>query len=551
MGAIGGLLGTAGGAGGSGFSGPHAAAITPGTTAAQIQQSRDSVLNAQNQQQQLLTALQGQQGLTQQTNLTGAEDTLQRQLAKNNGAANVGSAYTQTQNLANQLAKSNGVGNLSAALASQQALAAQQQGTAAQYQNIANGTGPNPAMAALNQQTGNNIAQQASLMAGQRGAASNVGLIARQAAQQGAGVQQQAVGQGATMQAQQSLNALSGLSSQQQAIGQTQQNVANIAGQQVGMTQAQQQALAAQAQAQVAQQQSQYAQLGNQINTVAGQQIGATTANTQAQQSEQGIVQGALSNQNQANVSMQGNINSANAGLATTNMQGQQGLIGGVMGGVGSALGLAHGGIAKMADGGIPPNASAVPMAPPVPAVPPTPMASAAPVQTPLDSNSQGPQSSYGKFLKGFAGSMASNAGAGNAFANMNDMTPSTGAQALNKGLSSAIQGGVQKFKGSNMQAPTSIGTYAGSDAESAPSQMSASKGGMAKRHDYRTGGTVQARNEREKAVKKGDSYSNDKIPAVLSEEEIVIPRSVTQGSDPVRGSADFVAKVLAKRGRK
>lgn len=75
-------------------------------------------------------------------------------------------------------------------------------------QGVANGTGPNPAQAMLNNQTGANVAHQAALMAGQRGAGANAGMIARQAAMAGSGIQQQAAGQGAALQAQQSLNAL-------------------------------------------------------------------------------------------------------------------------------------------------------------------------------------------------------------------------------------------------------------------------------------------------------------------------------------------------------
>lgn len=73
---------------------------------------------------------------------------------------------------------------------------------------IAQGMGPNPAQALLNQQTGQNNAAQASLMAGQRGVAANPALASRQIAQMGAANQQNAVGQGAAMQAQQSLAAL-------------------------------------------------------------------------------------------------------------------------------------------------------------------------------------------------------------------------------------------------------------------------------------------------------------------------------------------------------
>lgn len=82
------------------------------------------------------------------------------------------------------------------------------------------GQGPNPAQAQLAQATGNNIAAQGAMMAGQRGSSSNAGLLARQIAQQGAATQQQAVGQGATLQAEQQLGAqrqLQDLYGQQQA----------------------------------------------------------------------------------------------------------------------------------------------------------------------------------------------------------------------------------------------------------------------------------------------------------------------------------------------
>lgn len=112
----------------------------------------------------------------------------------------------QYLNFANQAGK-NALSGQDQYLANLQA----QQGLAGQYQNIANGQGPNPAQAMLAQQTGNNIATQNALMAGQRGASSNVGLLARQGAMQGANTQQQAVGQGATLQAQQQLGALQGM----------------------------------------------------------------------------------------------------------------------------------------------------------------------------------------------------------------------------------------------------------------------------------------------------------------------------------------------------
>lgn len=152
-----------------------------------------------------------------------------------------------------------------------------------QYQGMVNGQGPNPAQNMLSQATGANVANQAALMAGQRGAGSNVGLMARQAAQQGANTQQQAAGQAATMQANQSLNALG--------------------------------------------------QAGSMANTMAANQIGQTNANTTAQQNEQNMLIGA----HNANNAVQGN-------LAGTTMAGQQALVGGLMNSAGAMAGMASGG---------------------------------------------------------------------------------------------------------------------------------------------------------------------------------------------------------------
>ena len=142
-----------------------------------------------------------------------------------------GGAINQQQALANALA-GQGMQGMGSQSALTQALLQQMQGG-----------GPNPAQAALANATGANVANQAALMAGQRGASANAGLMARQAAQQGAGIQQQAAGQGALMQAQQQLaaqNALQNLAQTQ--IGQQAGAVGNLGnmalqnqGQQMGM----------------------------------------------------------------------------------------------------------------------------------------------------------------------------------------------------------------------------------------------------------------------------------------------------------------------------
>lgn len=173
-----------------------------------------------------------------------------------------------------------------------------------QLAGVASGQGPNPALNMLNQATSANIANQAALMAGQRGSTSNPGLIARQAGMQGGALQQQAVGQGATMQANQSLNALN--------------TMGNIAGQQVS-------------------------NLGSNTN-----------AYSQGAQGEQQNLLNGINNQNNAAVAMQSNINNANAGIAGIAAKGQQELIGKITGAAGSAAGMAHGGIVPQmyAEGG-------------------------------------------------------------------------------------------------------------------------------------------------------------------------------------------------------
>ena len=141
MGAIGGLLGTAGGFNGTGIAGPQLAPIGNGTNPQQINNAYTGSLNSLASQQALLQALQGQNGLGNQSQIYG------------------------------------------------------------QLQGVANGTGPDPAQAMLNQATGANVSDQAALMAGQRGASANPALMAKLIAEQGAATQQGAAGQGATLQA--------------------------------------------------------------------------------------------------------------------------------------------------------------------------------------------------------------------------------------------------------------------------------------------------------------------------------------------------------------
>lgn len=309
-----------------------------GVSSTDLQNAAGQVGNSQANQNALLAALQGQSGIQSQSN-----------------------TFNEGQGLYNALAGVNGVGNEQAGLQGLQGLVGQQQGLASQYQDLAAGRGPNPAQAQLAQNTAANVAQTGALMAGQRGAGANVGLLARQAGQQGAQTQQQAAGQAATLQAQQQLAGMQGLAQQQQAIGQTQQAIAGIGSNQIGQ---------------------QMGQFTNNAN-LSTQQIGQLLAAYQQA--------GNMALGNQSNVyGLQSNINTTQAGIAAGNQKAQAGLIGGVLGSVGagsnalsSTGSYAEGGkVKKMAQGGNAP--------------PPQVQMPNAPVGT---QPQQGPQSSFGQFL--------------------------------------------------------------------------------------------------------------------------------------------------------
>lgn len=97
----------------------------------------------------------------------------------------------------------------------------------------------------------------------------------------------------------------------------------------------------------------------------------------------------------------------------------------------------------------------------------------------------------------------------------------------------------------------------AGEGASMAPSMagaatMMAARGGkMASSKLMKSGGNVHAGGRDEKAVKKGDSYSNDKIPALLSEGEVVIDRDTLNQKGTVGQMARAVAKYIQQRNSK
>jgi len=168
----------------------------------------------------------------------------------------------------------------------------------------------NPAQAQLNQNTQANVANQAALMASQRGAGANPALLARQAAMAGGNLQQNAIGQAATLQANNQMNAIG-------AQG-------NLATQQVAQQQAAQQAY-----------------------------------NANALQGQSNVLQ-SISNQNQAALGNTQQQNAANASIANATIGLQGDIVKGVTSAAGGAAKLAHGGpvspmglhFHKMAKGG-------------------------------------------------------------------------------------------------------------------------------------------------------------------------------------------------------
>lgn len=484
MGQIGGLLGMGGGASGTGYAAPH------GTNPADLKRAEEQQQAALAQQQAFTTAV-------------------------NPGATS--------------------------ALGSQQSLLGQ-------LEQGAQGKGPNPALAQLQQTTGQNVSNQAALMAGQRGASANTGLMARQAAHQGAATQQQAAGQGATMAAQQQL--------------------------------AQQQALAQQQQAMV------------------GQGQASLNALNQAGNTHQGNILG-----------MQGNINNANAGLASTTMGGQGNMLGGLMGGIGSAVnmfggssggggGVAGGGLSdtdimgaqegfyaqggqvqRMADGGT------------LMQVNQPGVLGASQISNPAED--VGPQSAVGRALMDSGPKIAPKSGGGGG---MNPMAMLGGGlggigggMAGGSGGGGGSSGGEKKFNGAGMLVGGAKGAATGAtigglfggvgavpgaiiggglgaiggsgmlaeggevpvllspgERKLSPEQARLAAGG--KLNPMKAGEKVPGK---PKVGGAKNDYANDTHEDSVQAGSIIIPRSVTQGKDAEKKSIAFVQACLAKHGIK
>lgn len=394
-----------------------------------------------------------------------------------------------------------------------------------QLQGIANGTGPNPAMAQLNQTTGQNVANQAAMQAGQRGSSVNTGLVSRQAANTGANIQQQAVGQGAILQAQQSMNALNSM--------------------------------------------------GNMANQQAGQQAAATGALNTATQNEQNT----LLNQNAARAQAQAGVNSNRLALIGGTAAQQAAIGGGGASGIGAAMAAAGGGMVErqpMADGGMPQMQVQPIQTAPAPSE--GPMSFTGKYFNGIPQTDQSDTYAAAANQVNSAYNQGSNAFSGMKKSGKKTDTASAAPEVSPGGAFSQTpemeaEGG--KIEGFSQPTLTSDGKKhsgsAGGDSGGGiqsmlPMLMALANGGkvpalLSPGERYLSPDKVQdVAQGKADPIKDGkkvpgkpkvagakNSYANDTFKTELDEGGIVIPRSITQGKDAEKKAMDFVRKCLAK----
>ncbi len=341
----------------------------------------------------------------------------------------------------------------------------------------------------LNQQTAANTANQAAMMAGQRGAGANAGLLARQAAMQGAANQQNAIGQGAMMNAQQQIAARGQLMQQQAGMG-------SLAGQQVGqqaaglggLNSASQGLFGTALQGLNTGQANAISQQNALNNAAVGMQSNINNANVGMQSNINNANLGMQSNINNANQANTANMNNTNAGIAQGNQAAQSGLLSGALKGLSSAA--TNG--AAMADGG------EVLQQQPMPAIELQPMQQAPTQISPVAA----------QIKSGWEGALSKNQGG---------EIPEHHALAYLKAHKMGSQAPLM-----NHQA------YAqGGDVGQA----------------LKSGGAVPG-----EAQVQGDSLKNDTVKALLSPGEVVIPRSIMESKDPAKAAAAFIASILKKK---
>lgn len=233
------------------------------------------------------------------------------------------------------------------------------------------------------------------------------------------------------------------------------------------------------------------ANIANQEVGYQGQGLG--NYNQYAQNAQQNVLN-SIAGVNSAHVTSQGSVNTANSS-SNSNIGGP--LLSGILNGAGkgAAMFAARGG--------------------------------QVPIRHYDDGGSVGPMSAVGRFFKGITSNAPSNT---NNSSPINFTVPgdeNSTAQQVMQGSSDFVSGVAKGIKGiASDKGPGSV-------AGDAPALDVAAKGSLVPG----------------KARVRGDSYSNDTVPAMLSPGEVVVPRHVMQSKDPVSGAAKFVAAILAKKG--
>lgn len=399
-----------------------------------------------------------------------------------------------------------------------------QQGTnAGQLQQAYNGT-----QSAINQQQGLVDQFQPGIAQGRAAQSTLSGQLAAQAAGLGPNPAQAALNQ----QTGQNINQQAALMAGQRGAGANAGLLASQAARQGA--QIQQQAVGESAtlnaQQQLAAQQAQ--------QNLANQQIAQGAAGIQglsnANQNEQNILQNANTAGNNAAVSQQSNINSVNAQTAA----GNQGMAGKIIGGIASGASSVLGSIGLAKGGMVPPKSSL-----------PEHFHSVASIYHPEYMASGGfavaPQdpvvgAAVGNWLN-------SGGGLGSQIqttqpAQMGSMDDS-GSNAAASALGGAIG---KRFKGGGEE-PAEYGDMAGGAGDLPSGEM----GGMGGGEMYASkGGAVRAEGKKEQAKVKGDSLKNDKVPAMLSEGELVIDRETMQDPGQVGQMARALAAHIQRRNK-
>lgn len=358
-----------------------------------------------------------------------------------------------------------------------------------QLQQVAQGNGPNPAMAQYNQNVQNLAKQQSGAISSVQGI--SPALAARMASQQGSGAMQNAAAQGATMQAQQQLGAM---------------------GQAAGVA-------------------------GSQANIAAG---------------------------------MQQNVNNVNGSLAQNQMQGQQGLMGGIMSGFGAMSG-AGGMAAAAANGGMAGKDFGRPMADGGDVSQPSLLSQFLSGQNPQSVQTQvAPTQSlpavsgFDKGLGGYGAPKGKSSPGGGATSSPSDtaigdyapggtdiyQSPNFGASLMN------MHGGMgaSDYMGSNSDYATSLMNQPTGMAKGGQVSALLSPGetyippGKVKQAAKSANPLASGKKVPGKPRVAGNSYANDVVPAKLDAGGVVIPNSIMQSKDPAAGAKDFIAGIIAKR---